>query len=72
MVIEFALFNPVAGDHSRSRVRKKWLGRKDSNLRMRIPKTRALPLGYAPIKLSRTGGGFPGSAYPLRKHSPSE
>ncbi len=29
---------------------KKWLGRKDSNLRMPDPKTGALPLGYAPIK----------------------
>ena len=27
----------------------KWLGRKDSNLRMPDPKTGALPLGYAPI-----------------------
>src|SRR5690242_5086893 len=25
-----------------------WLGRKDSNLRMREPKSRALPLGHAP------------------------
>ncbi len=25
-----------------------WLGRKDSNLRMPVPKTGALPLGYAP------------------------
>ena len=25
-----------------------WLGRKDSNLRIRDPKSRALPLGYAP------------------------
>src|SRR5437870_105373 len=28
--------------------RKKWLGRKDSNLRIRDPKSRALPLGHAP------------------------
>ena len=27
---------------------RKWLGRQDSNLRMPIPKTGALPLGYAP------------------------
>ena len=27
-----------------------WRGRQDSNLRMRVPKTRALPLGDAPIK----------------------
>src|SRR5581483_5372518 len=26
----------------------KWLGRKDSNLRIRDPKSRALPLGHAP------------------------
>ncbi len=25
-----------------------WLGRKDSNLRIREPKSRALPLGHAP------------------------
>jgi hypothetical protein len=29
----------------------KWLGRKDSNLRMAVPKTAALPLGYAPITM---------------------
>jgi hypothetical protein len=28
-----------------------WLGRQDSNLRMPVPKTSALPLGYAPIHL---------------------
>src|ERR1044072_1392261 len=28
--------------------RLKWLGREDSNLRMREPKSRALPLGHAP------------------------
>src|SRR5690606_5549770 len=27
---------------------KVWLGRQDSNLRMAVPKTAALPLGYAP------------------------
>src|SRR6185369_7626125 len=27
---------------------RKWLGREDSNLRMRDPKSRALPLGHAP------------------------
>ena len=26
-----------------------WLGREDSNLRMPVPKTGALPLGYAPV-----------------------
>ncbi len=28
-----------------------WLGREDSNLRMAVPKTAALPLGYAPVAL---------------------
>ena len=27
---------------------KGWLGRQDSNLRMAVPKTAALPLGYTP------------------------
>ncbi len=31
---------------------KEWLGRQDSNLRMPIPKTGALPLGYAPSVLT--------------------
>src|ERR687883_1833471 len=30
-----------------------WLGRKDSNLRMPVPKTGALPLGYAPSSTPR-------------------
>jgi hypothetical protein len=30
----------------------KWLGRKDSNLRIRDPKSRALPLGHAPSHAS--------------------
>lgn len=30
-----------------------WLGREDSNLRMPDPKTGALPLGYAPLLISR-------------------
>lgn len=29
-------------------LRNPWLGRQDSNLRMAVPKTAALPLGYAP------------------------
>src|SRR5262249_57680295 len=33
--------------HHRPRAQK-WLGREDSNLRMREPKSRALPLGHAP------------------------
>src|SRR5574341_2063977 len=32
-----------------------WLGREDSNLRMRDPKSRALPLGHAPIAVRRAG-----------------
>ena len=28
---------------------EKWLGWQDSNLRMAIPKTAALPLGYTPV-----------------------
>lgn len=35
---------------------KEWLGREDSNLRMPIPKTGALPLGDAPT-LENTGQG---------------
>src|SRR5262245_42272738 len=31
-----------------------WLGREDSNLRIRDPKSRALPLGHAPIRRSRS------------------
>src|SRR5207249_1723550 len=33
--------------------RYEWLGRKDSNLRIRDPKSRALPLGHAPPCLSQ-------------------
>ena len=32
--------------------REKWLGREDSNLRMAVPKTAALPLGDAPMRLA--------------------
>jgi hypothetical protein len=31
-------------------LRPAWLGRQDSNLRMPVPKTGALPLGYAPMR----------------------
>src|SRR2546425_12819588 len=31
---------------------RNWLGRKDSNLRMPVPKTGALPLGYAPASMA--------------------
>ena len=30
---------------------KTWLGRVDSNQRMPVPKTGALPLGYAPVSI---------------------
>ena len=33
----------------------KWLGREGSNLRMAVPKTAALPLGYAPTKMATKG-----------------
>ncbi len=36
--------------------RKIWLGRLDSNQRMAIPKTAALPLGYAPTQSASTNG----------------
>lgn len=29
---------------------KEWLGRQDSNLRIPVPKTGALPLGHAPLQ----------------------
>lgn len=31
-----------------------WLGRKDSNLRMSVPKTDALPLGDAPTQIFKS------------------
>ncbi len=34
----------------------KWLGRLDSNQGMAVPKTAALPLGYAPTRADRRGG----------------
>ena len=34
---------------------KYWLGRQDSNLRMAVPKTAALPLGYAPAGRRHAG-----------------
>jgi site-specific DNA recombinase len=38
--------------------RKSWLGRKDSNLRMAVPKTAALPLGYAPARAALYSGSI--------------
>ena len=38
--------------------RESWLGRKDSNLRIRDPKSRALPLGHAPLNQSRADSGL--------------
>lgn len=49
------------------REKKNWLGRKDSNLRMRDPKTRALPLGYSPALGLFTGKVLPDS---LRTKAP--
>ena len=54
-----------------------WLGRKDSNLRIRVPKTRALPLGHAPSRpRSRTvegpgrrPGTFPGTPTAARQRT---
>src|SRR6185312_7250480 len=49
-----------AAPHRPLRIRRgefrNWLGRQDSNLRMPVPKTGALPLGYAPAGACRTGG----------------
>ena len=45
--------------HSPLIIKRIWLGRKDSNLRMPIPKTGALPLGYAPAL--RSAGVLPAS-----------
>ena len=39
--------------HVIGEVKKSWLGRQDSNLRMLIPKTSALPLGDAPSPVPR-------------------
>ena len=40
---------PVLSKYSPTSPLCKWLGRQDSNLRMRGSKPRALPLGYAPV-----------------------
>ena len=51
-----------------------WLGREDSNLRMSVPKTDALPLGDAPTACdpardhNTAGSGFPA----FRADGPSE
>src|SRR5689334_15994643 len=45
-------------------LRKSWLGRQDSNLRMPVPKTGALPLGDAPA-------GVPADAGERRLYRPS-
>src|SRR5262245_21760740 len=46
-----------------------WLGREDSNLRIRDPKSRALPLGHAPSNLT-PGGPWPdASPFGGRLHS---
>src|SRR5207245_3367606 len=45
-----------------------WLGRKDSNLRIRDPKSRALPLGHAPTR-ARTSREILGEADLWSGHS---
>src|SRR5512132_3417614 len=51
-------FEPAnAGTKNRShQFREIWLGRQDSNLRMPVPKTGALPLGDAPAGVSHVAG----------------
>ena len=51
-----------------------WLGRKDSNLRIREPKSRALPLGHAPsvrsaLSSSRWGPSSPSACRPQDRSS---
>ena len=48
--------------HQSPRASRKWLGRKDSNLRIRGPKSRALPLGHAPSLISPGPCVLPGRA----------
>ncbi len=58
MQFAYASLRPYAEGFTPSRTiyptathyKKKWLGREDSNLRMRVPKTRAFPLGDAPTQ----------------------
>src|SRR5688572_26184166 len=65
------------------RARRGWLGRKDSNLRIRGPKPRALPLGHAPSgggsrpgrhgrQLARDVSSGPPPAGPAEPEPPSE
>ncbi len=57
----------LAEPHGHARITRhtgslsKWLGRKDSNLRIRDPKSRALPLRHAPTSCA-TGGMTSGAA----------
>ncbi len=53
---------PSPGAGRQPRARKKWLGREDSNLRMRVPKTRAFPLGHAPTQYSANAANHSGDA----------
>ena len=49
---------------------KRWLGRQDSNLRMTVPKTVALPLGDAPTAARLIpGAGVVGRGYPSIRSS---
>src|SRR4029078_4117612 len=49
------------------KVAKCWLGRQDSNLRMPVPKTGALPLGDAPagVRANARGGAAYSPSLPL-------
>ena len=49
---------PKSGTHERKSCRRGWLGCQDSNLGMAVPKTAALPLGYAPT-IHRRGRRMP-------------
>ena len=60
-----------------TRPARAWLGREDSNLRIRDPKSRALPLGHAPgcpcRSTGRTSGPAPGRARgPDRQDRPGD
>src|SRR6266850_3598131 len=44
---------------SAPRFGRAWLGREDSNLRIRDPKSRALPLGHAPMYMGGLATGPP-------------
>ena len=49
----------LAATHTVVSQTQDWLGREDSNLRIRDPKSRALPLGHAPAAASSCGHHVP-------------